>query len=359
MKRNNFTTQAIKIINALAIILISIHSSAYSKAFEKTNDSINHSDLILVNEGTEIVNRRPSLINSMVKYKSQIYFTTNYGIYRLNEKTKKSEAFMDGIEAAANEKVLFEKILIHKNDLYACSLNKGIYKLDSKKMIWKSFNEGLPLMAGFFDFVSCDNKLYIPTYDSGVYVNKGSKWTKINEDKIKAAKSCICLDSGILIGNDINELFIIKSNEILSNYEKQLAIVPTESTGIEGESEVNVELGILDMIKLDNRIYVASHVNGVFISGDNGKIFDNKIPFNANFLSAVDHYIIMGHYMSKKGLFVLDDKKMKYYQLNLDLNHVITCAKSIEDFVYIGTNTGLIYKIKKAKLIEIIKTSIQ
>lgn len=351
-----------KIIKAILLITLStgIVAQGLNKKNQviKDNDYLNN-DLILVSSVNDSNNTGSNKINSILLFNSEIYFSNFNGIFKINEKNQQAIPFNSGIAKEGESNLGINKIFEFNNTLYAIRNEKGVYKLDSKTKNWSIFNAGLSENPEISDIIQCKKKLYLADYYLGIYVEKGNKWEKITDNKIKDITKCECIDSGILVANNANDIFFINSKDSVSNYYINLAPTPMESTGEGGETEgmVYINFGILDIKKSDKNIYVSSHTNGVFISKNQGISYETKILFGASFFTSIDGNILMGNYGRKEGLFVLDEINNSFYPLKLNINDVVSCGVCIGDYFYIGTNNSGVYKIKKSKISEIVNNS--
>lgn len=277
-------------------------------------------------------------VNSMVFYKSKLYYSTRNGIFILDTKNKKPIPVAGGLDINVPNYNVFTKLVVHKNNLYAANLFNGIYQFNDKNEKWVALKKGLT-DSSFFDLISCNGILYAPSHDNGLFEfnDNDATWTVVKGNNVKLLCKGGCIDSILWVGNMANELFRLnpKTNEIKRILQFRDADKYENSV---------IGVGITGLEYVNDTIFAGCHVNGIFKSTDNGLTWSKKpIKFVVGVMYKWQGMIFISDYWGyKDGLFLFSTATDEFQKMELGLaDQKILDVQCINGVFYITNLDGI------------------
>lgn len=281
--------------------------------------------------------------------------------------------------------------ILDSNNLYYCARDKGVYLSTNNGDSWIAKNTGFINNGDdyyinylIFSLAMNGNKMIAGTWVNGIFLStdKGNSWVQkcngLPYDSIQSmydgnVNSLVFdgdniyagTDWGFFISTNDGDNWTQKNNGLLSTYITSLAIkgnnifAGTRSSGIfllidKGDNwfPKNIAMGYINLIIIDgDKIIAGTGEDGIYISSDNGDSWTRK--FNWSIIGTNSLIIYNDIYFAAgSGVSYSTDYGDTWTDISEGLTEYDIETIIIKDnYIFAGTNSGLIFRAKLSDLI--------
>ncbi len=146
-------------------------------------------------------------VRSIQFFKNKVWVGTYNGLCYFNKNSGRWTR-----ERGKLGKVTVKRLKVIRNNLFAATLNNGLYYLNNKSNCWKPFFQGAQNIS---DFLSVGNKMYISTLDKGLFVYSGNRFINITTNY---CINNLCYSDGLVWARTHGSgMFSVNDNDEIEN----------------------------------------------------------------------------------------------------------------------------------------------
>lgn len=274
-------------------------------------------------------------------------------------------------------------LAVSGNNVYAGSLNNGVYISSNGGMDWTQSNSGLPAGTSVRTFLTSGDHIYAGTSSRGVYIStdNGNNWSQSNSG-LPANPSIMSLvlsgnnlfvavpGSGVYLSTNNGANWISSSNGLTTTDIRNLVFTSNNlvaATGVgvfisldNGSNWSSVNSGLTNtdvwsLTALGNYVFAGTHTGGVFCSGNNCSSWyqvNSGLPDSSIVQSLVSSGINLFAGLYKAGVFFSENIDTTWTNINNGLsNNDVRCLAISSTYLYAGTYLGGVWRRPLSEII--------